>query len=383
MPACTRNLFGLPPLYTRLLALVATLALSAAAFAGEARPLEGVVTDPAGEPLPGLSLKLYALDAPAFTADHAIAAGSTDEDGAFSIPIEASEGLLLKVYGSEGAGRVRVPENGGGIAVTYPVETEIWLLHDNDHHFTFNHLQEFRDEVRRYRAEHGNVFLLNAGDFFVRHQDRWHQTVEEHYFRRAAGMIALMNALAYDVATPGNHEFDYHGDFTRKALELAEFPLIAANMAVATDKLPRFGDFVVLHTDNRYAIAVLGLSTGGAEGVTRHDAIDTARKYRYLAHEHDLFVALTHIGHRNDRALAEAVPELDIIIGGHSHTLLEEAERVGNVLVAQAGGHPHPLDYEAPKFLGIIRVLLENGRVVEKEGHVITFGGEDEDEESP
>ena len=70
------------------------------------------------------------------------------------------------------------------------------------------------------------------------------------------------------------------------------------------------------------------------------------------------------------------MPAFEVIIGGHSHNLLEEAERVGQVLVAQAGSSPggHPVDSTLPKYLGVVRIALENGRVVEKSGYVETIG---------
>jgi len=60
---------------------------------------------------------------------------------------------------------------------------------------------------------------------------------------------------------------------------------------------------------------------------------------RALRPEVDLLVALTHIGLRQDRALAEACPEIDVIFGGHSHDVLEEPVRVGSAWVVQGGSH--------------------------------------------
>lgn len=349
----------------------------------EPRTISGQAVDVDGAGLDGLAVHAFPIDADDLRPGMAMASTTTGSDGAFALRVRHDGDVLLAVQGDAGTGRVRIAADEVTTLFTYPVRTEIWLLHDNDHHFTFNYMEPFLEELERHRADHTNVFLLNAGDFFVRHRDRWHQPFEPHYYRRAVGMIALMNALAYDVATPGNHEFDFYGDYTRKALEYAAFPLIAANAEVTTAPLPQFEDYVVLHTDNRLAIAVLGLSRGGGmDGVHLRDPIVTALGYRHLAEDHDVLVALTHIGYRTDRELAEAMPELDVIIGGHSHTLLEEAELINGVLVAQAGGHPHPMDYEAPNFPGIVRLLLESGRVVEKEGRVLVFAGDGGEEPS-
>ena len=101
----------------------------------------------------------------------------------------------------------------------------------------------------------------------------------------------------------------------------------------------------------------------------------TAMSFSNLGSEYNLFVALTHIGYSQDKAVAEAVPEVDVIVGGHSHTLLEKAETVNGVLIAQAGGPPpqHQIDPDWPKYLGKIKVVFENETVVEKSGYVISI----------
>ncbi len=255
---------------------------------------------------------------------------------------------------------------------------EIVLLHDNDQHFDFNFVDGIEAEIIRIRDENPNVFHINCGDIFVRHSARWEEPDNlDWYANQARFMIETMNRLGYDAIAVGNHELDHRETHTRDALEQAEFPLLAANVEVTTDLLPEFKPYTVFETEGGHTIAVLGLSTGSFDGVTRLDPIETAKEYRYLAEEHDLFVAATHIGYTADRRLAEAVPELDVILGGHSHTLLEEAEVVNGVLVAQAGGGGHYPDPEKPMYLGVVRITLEDGAVVSKSGHVITFTGEE------
>ena len=71
--------------------------------------------------------------------------------------------------------------------------------------------------------------------------------------------------------------------------------------------------------------------------------------------------------------MANRFPEFDVIIGGDSHTLLQEGEMVNSVLVTQAGGNEKALSLEYPKYLGEIILTLENGRIVNKEAHVFQF----------
>jgi len=347
-----------------VIALAAPLASAEEAFA-----LEGLVRGPDGEGIADIGVVVK--------VDGARLETTTDTAGAFAFPdTRIYNQAIVLLTGDAGTGRVAIPAHRAvdPLELEYPVRSEVVILHDNDQHFDWNFIDAIESEIHRTRSEHTNVFLLNAGDIFVRHADRWGQPGNYGWYaRQAAFSMETMNRLRYDAMTGGNHEFDAKEYFTLEALEKAQFPLLAANMLITTDRLPRFAPFTVLRTAEGYTIAVLGLSTGNFVGVARQDPIETAKKYVHLAGDYDLFVALTHIGFNSDRDLAEEVPELDVIIGGHSHTLLEEAEMVNGVLVAQAGGGGHYFDAEKPAYLGKITVILENGVPIEKSGFVTRF----------
>lgn len=257
--------------------------------------------------------------------------------------------------------------------------TTIVLLHDNDMHFNFNQRDAFAAKIAEVRGRCENVFLLNAGDLFVRYPDRWIDPRPEYYAEQSKAMIETMNSLGYDAMTLGNHDLDYIEDLTGNALRQARFPLLAANIEITTEHLPQPKPFVVLEAGNGVTVAVLGLAVANAkEGVRRRDPVEVARQYQHLHDEHEVVVGLTHLGYRGDCRLAEAVGMFDVIIGGHSHTLLEEATLVNGVLVAQAGGttSSSPVHSDRPKYLGEIVLVLEGGEVVEKRGRVYTFTAE-------
>ncbi len=302
---------------------------------------------------------------------------NTDDDGYFHLDSLETGNASIELHGADGIGRYAIDLENSSLSIDleYPVLTTIILLHDNDQHFDYNFKEQVIDKVEEYRAQFENVWLLNAGDIFVRHADRWpHAHDTSYYAERSRFIIETMNDVGYDVMVPGNHEFDYIGPYTGKSLQSATFSMVAANVDVATNKLPLFEPYTILETDNGMTVAVLGLSVGrNKPGVLSRDIIETARLYSHLAEENDLFVALTHIGYRRDKELAEEVPVFDVIIGGHSHTLLETAEMVNGVLVAQAGGGGHYLDPEKPNWLGIIKVVFENDHIIEKKGYVITI----------
>ena len=309
----------------------------------------------------------------------------TESDGSFGFNAEKGKSYVLEVRGELGNGRVYIPAGSHGgnpsarLDITYPVTEEIVILHTNDQHFTLNKPHELSKKISEIREKYENVYLFSAGDIFVRHPLRW--IVNGQFMRdpawygeRAMFMISSMNELGYDLMTPGNHELAYREPYTRLALEAADFPILAANMEITTDALPPFDDYVIFNTSTRRKIAVLGLTTGDApRGVRELDLAETVRNHLFLKDSSDILVALSHLGLRTDRSLAEEFPEFDVIIGGHSHDLLEEAITVNSVLVAQAGGNPHIVSDNHPVYLGKIIISLENGIIREKRGWVMTI----------
>lgn len=339
--------------------------------------IDGVVRNHDGRPLPGLEVRVHNGDE---VNDGTVCERlTTGADGRFSTAREYDCAVVFEIRGESGAGRIawNPADETGELEVAYPVRETIVLLHDNDQHFDFNSADDFRERVDDYRERFDDVFLLNAGDIFTRHADRWRDDDESHeedtrwYRRRALAIVEQMNEVGYDAMTLGNHELAYIETFTREALERARFPLLAANVVLSTDKLPPVRPTTVLHTGTRRSIFLIGLTTGRAEGVKVLNREEVASKFQQEASEHDAVVALTHIGYNADRGLAERFPFLDVIVGAHSHTLLEQAESINGVLVAQAGGNPHHVSGEHPKYLGVITLVLENGKLVDKRGEVI------------
>ncbi len=301
----------------------------------------------------------------------------------FTIELGGDDCQVLQLSGQLGAGRVQVcpQELKDTLFVNYPVIETIVFLHTNDHHFDINLQDDLEAKITEIRNSYPDVFLFDAGDILVRHPHRWivNDTLEkdlEWYGQRSMEMVESMNALGYQAMTLGNHELDYKEPYTGRALATAEFPLLSANMEITTEAMPSARSHVSFSTNTGRSINVLGLSvaSGNPAGIRQKDIFETAGEYMYLREETDVFVALTHIGLRNDSRLAEEFPLLDIIIGGHSHHLIEEAVLVNDVLIAQAGGNRHEVSDQHPVYLGKITVKLENGQIAHKEGYVIFVG---------
>ena len=301
----------------------------------------------------------------------------------FSLEWPEDNAFVLEVKGEKGAGRVFVDPDKltDTLFINYPVTEKIVFLHTNDHHFDINLPAELAEKISYIRNSYDDVFLFDAGDIFVRHPHRWidNGTLMKDpawYANRSMQMVDLMNELEYDIITPGNHEFDYVETYTLEALSKANFPLIAANIDIKTDRFPTVKPFVQFKTMTGRNVNVLGLAVISVEGkgILQNDILETASEFMFLRDDSDVFVALTHIGLQNDASLAEEFPELDIIIGGHSHHFIEEAVLVENVLVAQAGGNRHEVSDNHPVYLGKVTVVLENGIIADKNGYIIIIG---------
>lgn len=362
---------------TALLLACAACTVAADSAADETQSLSGVVTDAQGGGLEDIALSFFDA-ASARLPRPALATAISDAAGQFTAAVPAKTPLLVELHGSQGRGRVRIAadRNGQPLQLTYPVRTTVVLLHDNDMHFNFNHREAFAARLEQVRRSHQNVFLLNAGDVLIRDPARWNDPRPEYYAAQSCAIIDTMNDLGYAAMTLGNHEFAYIDDLTLAALRRARFPLLAANIQVTTARLPQPKPYIVLETTNGLTIAVLGLSVATAkEGVRSRDAVAVAREYLYLRQKHPLLVGLTHLGFRTDERLAEAVGSFDVILGGHSHTLVDPATRVNGVLIAQAAGTPSttPAHPDRPKYLGQVELVLENEQVVEKRGQVFSF----------
>ena len=240
------------------------------------------------------------------------------------------------------------------------------ILHSNDLHGDFlpqekngvttggiNYLAGY---VKKVRSEEENVLYVNAGDMFRG------SVIDAEY--RGLSTIDLMNSLSPDVSTIGNHEVDYglaHLLFLEKC---ARFPIINANLLVTLNNARLFQPYLQKEIGGM-KILFIGILTEEVLAMTKSEKvigtfidIEAAAKEigiicdNYRTRHTDMVVLLTHIGIEADRELAQLLdPDwgVDLIIGGHSHTLMEEPEIVNGVPIVQAGtgsGHIGRFDIE-------------------------------------
>jgi 5'-nucleotidase len=226
------------------------------------------------------------------------------------------------------------------------------LLHTNDLHsqiepFDANHpryagragLARVAGFANACRLENPNLLLLDAGDFY--------QGTPYFNFFKGDIMLKMMTEIGYDAGTIGNHEFDNGLEGLRDPLPNAGFPLINSNYdfsnTILAGKFPRYKIFK--KSGLRIGIYGLGIELSGLVNEKQHgavrynDALPVAlemEKFLALEKKCDLVVCLSHLGlqYRDDKISdVTLAPELfytDVIIGGHTHSLLEEPLQVRN-----------------------------------------------------
>ena len=181
---------------------------------------------------------------------------------------------------------------------------------------------------QRMAAEGRTPFLVMAGDFLS-------PSVASATFQ-GAQMIAALNAAGLDLATLGNHEFDFGDDVLLQRMREAKWQWVVANVIDTNTGQPIGGAApYVMRTFNGLKVAFLGLclNTGEITGdklthTKLLDPIETAAQFMpQIKRENPaVIVAVTHLTFADDRRLVERFPEIDLTIGGHEHFLITATE---------------------------------------------------------
>jgi len=184
------------------------------------------------------------------------------------------------------------------------------------------------------------LLVLDGGD--------WFQGTPEGLLDDGEAFTRALTAVGYDALVIGNHEFDHGVDHLAALIEKTAIPCVLANVREAeggarVDWSPPYRVF----ERAGLRVGVVGLLTPETPSITHADArglyfqppVEALRQARAeLEGERlDLLIPLTHLGLRDDREVAEAHPDLPLIIGGHSHTYLKKGELVGDCLICQVG----------------------------------------------
>ena len=230
---------------------------------------------------------------------------------------------------------------------------KLTLLHSNDLHGDF--LAETLDMallggismlsgyINKVRNEEKNVLYCIAGDMLQ-------GSVIDSEFK-GISTIEIMNLLAPDIASIGNHEIDYGLAHLLFLERCAKFPIVNANLFIKNPYTRLFRPHKILKVDGMN-IMFIGIITDEILMGMKNDMLrsfvnveDAAREVGHICNAYrntdiDFTILLTHIGFEKDKQLAALLdPDwgVDLIIGGHSHTILEKPEKINDILIVQAG----------------------------------------------
>ncbi|HLD46076.1 MAG TPA: 5'-nucleotidase C-terminal domain-containing protein [bacterium] len=192
-------------------------------------------------------------------------------------------------------------------------------------------LPRLNAKIKELRQNDPNLLFLHAGDLFQ-------GTI---YFQKFQGLADLyfFEAAGLDALTVGNHEFDKGPDVLNSFAEQADFPLLAANIVIKegsslTDKIRPF----IIKEVGGEKIAIIGLGTPQTKFISSpgelvsFDNPVTVIKKQIEQHSRigiNKILVLSHLGFEADIRLARSVPEIDVIIGGHSHTQQGPFKKLG------------------------------------------------------
>lgn len=230
------------------------------------------------------------------------------------------------------------------------------------------------------KAEGKNVLLLNAGDNFQ----------GSLFYTTYKGTVEaeMLNAMKFDAMTVGNHEFDDSEDGLAGFLDKVQFPVVTANVvATAASKIgDRVKPSIMLEVGGQ-KIGIVGavandtaeLATPGPNITIAEDVAKISEQVQKLKQDGvDKIIALTHVGYPRDLEFIAKIPDVDVVVGGHSHTLLsntdQKAEGPYPTLVDNPGGYKVPVVQagQYSKYLGDLKVVFDdNGVVKESKGDPI------------
>jgi 5'-nucleotidase / UDP-sugar diphosphatase len=243
-------------------------------------------------------------------------------------------------------------------------DLQFTILHTNDLHSHDEPFTEFGKSIggmarighliRSIRKQEPNTLVVDAGDIFqgTPFFSKYHGAVEVH----------LLNEIGYDLFTIGNHEFDDGPENLAEQLKQAKFQIISANMDCS--KFPPLEELVknsVVKEINGQKIGFIGCVTPDLETlVLNRGEVKLKQKgadwYQPIKDEVEKLkkeginkiIILSHSGQDREKELAKNIPDIDAVIGGHSHTRMDHPEifehpGVGTTVVVQTGSYGRAL----------------------------------------
>lgn len=214
--------------------------------------------------------------------------------------------------------------------------------------------------IEQQREKSPDLLLFDSGDFS--------QGSPFYTMFKGDVEIGLMNRMKYDAATIGNHEFDFGVENMARIFKKAEFPIVCANYDFTGTALEGVVKPYVVLKRSGLRIGVFGVSpkleglvfAKTCEGVKYNDPVKAANEvaaHLKNAEKCDLVICLSHLGWGvegiDDEAFTAATRNIDIVLGGHSHTYFDTLKYQNNL-----DGKPVPNDQNGKHAIYVGRIVL-------------------------
>lgn len=259
--------------------------------------------------------------------------------------------------------------------ISAPLDVKkITIIHTNDTHSRVKNesgaigFAKIATLIKQAKAENPNTLVFDAGDTL--------HGMPIINISRGENAVRILNAAGYDLMTIGNHDYNYGQERLEELKEMLDFNMISANILDDNGE-HMFEPYQIKEIDG-VKIGIFGLTTpetayktspANVVGVNFEDPIETSKKMvDELKDKVDIIIALAHIGLDESsvvtsKDIAENVDGIDIIIDGHSHTVLKEGLIVNDTLIAQTG--------EYGKNVGFIDIEVSDGKIIKKEARLV------------
>ncbi|WP_299153436.1 5'-nucleotidase C-terminal domain-containing protein [uncultured Tateyamaria sp.] len=227
-------------------------------------------------------------------------------------------------------------------------------------------------DTKRAALDNQNVIVLDAGDPF--------QGSLFYTTYKGAAEAEFMEQMGYDAMAVGNHEFDDGPKGLADFVDTVSFPVISGNLDLSGEALlnGKVDDHVVLEVGGKKIGIISALATdtvetsSPGENVVFQDEIEAlAQDAATLEAEGvDIIIALNHVGLNKDLDIAAAVPAIDVVIGGHSHTYMSNDDEGTPAYPTMVDGTPVAQAYAYTKYLGHLSVTFDD------EGNITAASGD-------
>ncbi|MEL6889341.1 MAG: 5'-nucleotidase C-terminal domain-containing protein [Pseudomonadota bacterium] len=217
-------------------------------------------------------------------------------------------------------------------------------------------------DAKKASLDNQNVVVLDAGDPF--------QGSLFYTTYKGAAEAEFMEAIGYDAMAVGNHEFDDGPPKLAEFIDAVSFPVISGNLDLSASDLlkDRVGNHVVLEVGGKKIGVISALATDTVETSSPGPNVVFQNEIEALAADVatlegegvDIIIALNHVGLNKDLAIAEAVPGIDVVIGGHSHTLMTNGDDETPAYPTMVGDTPVAQAYAYTKYLGHLTVTFDD-----------------------